>query len=176
ITALLYALLSAPRPLGFALFGGLAHKSFVGGQATPLVLPTAAAWTRIVAPGRQPCGNSCQIIVLNSRCAPGEFCFVTRQLADVRLPSIHSDNQTLISSSVPGETRYGSRSSCSAGAIAGHARRAASVLRVGTGQILEESSIINYSFYHWVSRVVERRFIFQTGGHGSAEAEPSALY
>jgi hypothetical protein len=31
------------------------------------------------------------------------------------------------------------------------------------------------SFYHWVSRMVERRFIFQTAGHGSAEAEPSAL-
>jgi putative transposase len=26
-------------------------------------------------------------------------------------------------------------------------------------------------FYHCVSRVVERRFIFQTSGHGSAEAE-----
>jgi len=27
------------------------------------------------------------------------------------------------------------------------------------------------SFYHCVSRVVDRRFIFQTSGHGSAEAE-----
>jgi len=27
------------------------------------------------------------------------------------------------------------------------------------------------SFYHCVSRVVERRFIFQTSRHGSAEAE-----
>ena len=27
------------------------------------------------------------------------------------------------------------------------------------------------SFYHCVSRVVDRRFIFQTDGHGSAEAE-----
>ena len=27
------------------------------------------------------------------------------------------------------------------------------------------------SFYHWVSRVVDGRFIFQTTGHGSAEAE-----
>ena len=27
------------------------------------------------------------------------------------------------------------------------------------------------SFYHCVSRVVDRRFILQTAGHGSAEAE-----
>jgi hypothetical protein len=27
------------------------------------------------------------------------------------------------------------------------------------------------SFYHFVSRVVDRRFIFQTAGHGSAEVE-----
>ena len=31
------------------------------------------------------------------------------------------------------------------------------------------------SFYHCVSRVVDRRFIFQTAGHGSAEAERFVL-
>src|SRR5260370_10898825 len=31
------------------------------------------------------------------------------------------------------------------------------------------------SFYHCVSRVVDRRFIFQTAGHGSPEAERFVL-
>jgi putative transposase len=31
------------------------------------------------------------------------------------------------------------------------------------------------SFYHCVSRVVDRRFIFQTAGHGSVEAERFVL-
>ena len=31
------------------------------------------------------------------------------------------------------------------------------------------------SFYHCVSKVVDRRFIFQTSGHGSAEAERFVL-
>ena len=31
------------------------------------------------------------------------------------------------------------------------------------------------SFYHCVSRVVDRRFIFQTAGHGSTEAERFVL-